>query len=259
MTRVLYDCNLIEEEYNIHMVEKKTEKIQPSEGRRIHALAEQARENGLFLDALKHTDEAMIAYQARGDRLGFAEVLSSRFLTLRHLYEQTGERPFLITAKHTVMASVDIAKESGDNKALAVPLFNLAKAQETLGELSDATATYREAVVNLTNNPSEHHSNPAVLADFKVHLTTCEYKTGDKTALPKAESALRELEGASGVDDYTKDVWVSGGYMRIADMLRVDDPEKGRTVLRKAKDIIDANPKLVLREKQWKKLATTFN
>ena len=240
------------------MVKKETEKIQPSEGRRIHALAEQAREKGDFLAALKHTDEAMMTYQAKGDRLGFAEVLSSRFLTLRHLFEQTGDRLFLITAKHTVMASVDIAKESGDKKALAIPLFNLAKAQETLGELPHAVASYREAVDSLSNNPSEHHNNPAVLADFTIHLTTCEYKAGDKTALPKAESALSKFEAAAGVDEYTKDVWVSGGYMRFAEMLREDDPEKARTALQKAKDIIDAK-KLTLRAKQWEKLAATFN
>ena len=49
-----------------------------SEGRRIHGLAEQARESGQPLDALKHTDEALLAYQAAGDKLGMAEVLSSR-------------------------------------------------------------------------------------------------------------------------------------------------------------------------------------
>jgi tetratricopeptide (TPR) repeat protein len=240
------------------MVENNAETLQPNEGRRIHGLAEQAREEGRFVDALKHTDEAMVAYQERGDKLGFAEVLSSRFLTLRHLHEQTGDRSYLITAKHTVQASVDIAKESGDNKALAIPLFNLAKAQETLGELPDAARSYQEAVENVTNNPSEFHNLPAVAADFKVHMTTCEYKAGDKAALPRAEEALQELEGAEHPDAYAKDVWVSGGYMRMAEMLRGDDPEKAQASLQRAKQIIDANPKLGLRDKQWQKLAATF-
>lgn len=240
------------------MVENTAETLRPNEGRRIHGLAEQAREEGRFADALKHTDDAMIAYQSNGDKLGFAEVLSSRFLTLRHLHEQTGDRSFLIMAKHTVQASVDIAKESGDNKALAIPLFNLAKAQETLGELPDAAAAYREAVDSITDNPSEFHNLPAVTADFKVHMTTCEYKAGDKSALSKAEEALHELEETEHPDLYAKDVWVSGGYMRMADMLREDDPEKARASLQKARQIIDANQKLALRSKQWEKLAATF-
>jgi tetratricopeptide (TPR) repeat protein len=228
-----------------------------SEGRILHGKAEQAREKGDFTQALKQTDEAMLAYQAAGDKVGFAEVLSSRFLTLRHLYDKTNDRAFLILAKNTVLSSVQIARESGDNTALALPLFNLGKAQETLGELPDAVTSYKEAVEHMTANPPQRHNRPSVLADMKVHLATAEYKTGDKAALARAEEALHELEGTDE-QKYEKDVWVSGGYMRLADMLRTEDSAKGAEALRKAKEIIDSNPDLTLRKGQWDKLAATF-
>ena len=63
--------------------------MQSEEGRRIHGLAAQAREDGNHLEALKLSDEAMLAYQKDGDILGFAEVLADRSITLRHLYGET--------------------------------------------------------------------------------------------------------------------------------------------------------------------------
>ncbi|MBI4036376.1 hypothetical protein HY386_00670 [Candidatus Daviesbacteria bacterium] len=246
-----------------------------SEGRRLHGLAEQARESGDFTRALELTDQATVSYQQGGDSLGFAEVQASRFLTLRHLFEKTDDKNYLILAKHTAMASVELAQASGDKQALALPLFNLAKAQETLGELPDAVATYQKAVENIINNPPEPHKRAAIVADFKVHLETCAYKAGDKSALERAEKALVELEAVPVLSDedfeaggkklefnqevaYNKDVWVSGGHMRIAEMLREDDPPQAKEHLQKAKEIIDANPQLKLRLAQWEKLATTF-
>lgn len=218
-------------------------------------MAEQARENGDFGKALEFTDQAMLAYQVADDKLGFAEIQASRFLTLRHLYEKTEDKDYLILAKHAAMASVELAEASGNKEALAVPLFNLAKAQETLGESSEAVVTYQRAVDNLINNPPSTHNRPAIVADFKVHQTTCEYSAGDKSALERAESALAELEQNPDIADYNQHVWVSGGHMRIAEMLRVDNPEKAKEHLNKAKDVIDSDPRLTLRLSQWQKLA----
>lgn len=230
-----------------------------SEGKRMHSQAEEARESGNFGEALKLTDQAMLAYQATGDKVGFAEVQSSRFLALRHLYENTGDRDFLILAKHSAIASVELAQASGNKEALAVPLFNLAKSHETLGELHEAVTTYQQAVDNIINNPPQTHNRSAIIADFKIHLATCEYKVGDKRALQRVQDSLSELEIADEVSKYNKDVWISGGHMRIAEILRDDEPEKAKEHLQKAKAVIDSNPDLKLRLRQWEKLAQTFS
>ncbi len=208
---------------------------QESEGRRIHGLAEQARERGEFLEALKLTDEAMLAYQSAGDSLGFAEIQSSRFLTLRHLYEKTNDRNYLILAKHSAMASVGIAENSGQKDALAIPYFNLAKIQEDLNELSQSVISYQRAVQFMQENPPIPHNRPGVLADFKCHLHNCEYKAGDKSALERILAALSELE-ASDEPKYNKDVWMSGTYMRLAEILRTDDQIKAKEYLQKSKE-----------------------
>ena len=107
-----------------------------SEGKKLSALAETSREQGNPLEALKYTDEALLAYQTAGNRLGMAEVLSSRSITFRHLWQKTEDRSYLMIAKANQTSAVAIARESDDAKALAIPLFQLANVQEALDRKS---------------------------------------------------------------------------------------------------------------------------
>lgn len=232
-----------------------------SEGRRLHGLAAQARERGEPLEALKLSDEAALAYQKDGDILGFAENLVDRSITLRHLADSTRDSNYLIVALHESLAAVEIARKSGREDALAIPLEKLAVVQEELELLEDAVKSYREAVENIESNPPAEHKvpeRPAIVADFKLHLATCEYKAGDKSALERAEAALSDLEAHPDIADYNQHVWVSGGHMRIAEMLREDDPEKAKKHLQKAKEVIDSDPRLTIRLSQWQQLAEKF-
>lgn len=229
-----------------------------SEGRKLHELAAKAREDGDHLKALQLEDEAMLAYQRDGDKLGLAEVVADRSIVLRHLWEGTGDKNFLMLAEAEMEASVKIARESGETAALALPLFNLAKTQEDLGNLQEAVKSYADALHQMETNPPATHNRPAVVADFKVHLATCEYRAGDKSALERAEIALSDLEQTDEVK-YNRDVWVSGGHMRIANMLKDDNPDKAKEHLQKAKEIIDSNPDLKIRRQQWEKLEATFS
>ncbi len=229
-----------------------------SQGRKIHAQAEQAREDGKFEESLKFYDQALIQYAKENDDLGFAEILATRTLTLRHLFQTTNNKNFLIAAKHAAMASVEVAEKSGDKKALAIPYFNLAKALQEAEEYEEAVSYYKKAVENMESNPPETHNRPAVLLDFKIHLAGCEYQAGDKDALPRIEEAIARLEAVDEISKYNKDVWISGAHMRIALILKDDDVQKARKHLQKAKEVIDANPDLKLRLDQWQKLAATF-
>jgi len=83
------------------------------------------------------------------------------------------------------------------------------------------------------------------------------YKNGEKEALGDILAAISELE-ATNEPKFNKDVWMSGGYMRLAELLKDEDLAKAQEYLQKAKEIIDANPELVLRKGQWEKLAQNF-
>src|SRR6266446_1405722 len=186
-----------------------------SEGRQLHAQAAKAREEGKLNESLDINSKALLAYDTANDALGFTEGIACRSITLRVYANAHNSRRFLTLAKYEMLGSVAIARESGEKVALALPLYNLAELQEDLGELSDAVATYKEAVASMRDNPPERHKHPAVLANMRVHLATCEYKAGDKTALQRAEEALHDLENAGEPSKYNEDVWISGGHMRI--------------------------------------------
>lgn len=223
-------------------------------GRELHSEAAKARESELFTQSLTFNDDALFAYDKENDALGFSEGIACRSITLRVYANLHDSKRILTLAKYEMMASVELARESGQADALALPLFNLASINEDLGEFEDAVADYKEALENIKNNPPPTHDRPSVIANFEIHLAACEYKAGDKTALQRAENALAQLIEANEPDEYSRDVWISGGYMRIADAIKSDDKESAKEYLQKAKEIIDSNPKLSIRKKQLGKL-----
>lgn len=230
-----------------------------SKARQILGQANEAREiNGDFLKSLVLTDQALIAFQKENDLLGLAETEASRAIVFKLLYRQTNDRNFLLLADEAATAGVNIAKESNNRQALAIPLFELAKIKDELGNFSESISFYQEAVENMLKFPPQEHNRPSVLADMKIHLATTEYKTGDKQALARILSALSDLEKEPDISKYNQDVWVSGAYMRLAEILKIDDPEKSKQYLQQAKAVIDHNPDLKIRLFQWEKLVQTF-
>lgn len=230
-----------------------------AEGRRLHALAEEARENGNFLKALEYTDQATIAYHTDGDLLGLAEVQSSRQSTLKHLYRHTEDEIYLVLEKHAALAAVEIAEKSGVKEALGIPYHNLGKYYFEVKDYANAAEAFKKAVANLTEFPSERHSRPSVISDIQGHQFTAEYHTGDKSALERAEKALEELKNAEETSTYAKTAWLSGAHLRIAEMVLEDNPDLAREHLTKAKEIIEKDERQILRREQLEKLEQRLN
>ena len=210
------------------------------QARTLHGLAEQARETGQLELALLIIDKAMIEYQNEGDMTGMAEVLASRSLTLRHLADKTGEKAFRQLAVAEMRAAVEIAPG-------VMTYYNLAKVEEDLGNLDAALVAYKEAVRLMETNPPKEHNRPAVLCDIKAHMGVCELRNGDKSAEARIVS---ELEKLADCDEprYNKDVWISGGFLSLAELTGKQE------YLEKAGAIIEANPELTLRKGQLEKL-----
>ncbi|HRN96456.1 MAG TPA: hypothetical protein PLD54_03355 [Candidatus Levybacteria bacterium] len=230
-----------------------------SEGRKLHAQAAQAREAGNTAESLYRGDDALLAYDTADDSAGFAELLADRSITLRNYANQqeSESRRLLILAKHEMMASVEIAQEAGDPTALALPMYNYAKVLEDLGEISQAVSSYQEAVTHMEQNPPESHNRPSVLLDMKIHLCAAEAKNGDESAQKRLEELVNQLEQTEEPSQYAKDVWVSGGYMKLAEAFKAYQ-QKSQEYLKKAQTIADGNPELSERRKQIDKLAQTL-
>ncbi len=239
-----------------------------SKGRILHVQANQVREiEGNLLKSLQLTDEALIAYQQDGDKQGLSELIAERAGALKHLFQQTGDEDFVIIAKAEMEASVAIASKLGNEDALAIPYFNLAKIEDELNDYTHAVIHYKEAVKRIhidpnieeldPNNPAQNR--PAMLCYVKAHLHYSENKTGDESALDKLEEVIKELEQAEETDEFIKKVWLSGSLIKLAELLKKSDQEKGREVLKKAEGIIESDERLHLRKGQLEKLKQKFN
>lgn len=227
--------------------------------REIHGQAEIAREEGNFLEALQLLDEAEIAYQASGDYLGYADALTSRFLVYKHLYGQTKERVYIIRAEHTILAAVSVSEECADEPACATPYYSLAQFYDEFKEEYDKAIEFYKKSIHIfeTNPPEEHKVHlPGYIYTIQGHLYACEFKNGDMSALARLREVTERL--SEHPHQYERDVWMSGGYMKLALLQHKTDQERSQRDLMKAKEIIDANPKLLLRAKQWNELQETL-
>lgn len=230
-----------------------------SNGRKLHKLALDAQEAENFPEALYRVDDALIAYNDDDHDFDFAEGLAMRSLTESHLAAISKKpRRWLISAKHNAMAGVEIARESGDSQAVGIPLFQLAKILEKLGDYVNALKNYDEAIAILSTNPPEMHGSPTSVANIKMNREICAYKNGDGDALDRVERILRELEATEGGTDYERKVWLSGGHLKMAEALRESDSSSAKAHLENARAIIESDPKLTIRRKELDKLASTF-
>lgn len=229
-----------------------------SKGRQAHEQSRKAIEDRDFVGALKYAIDAMEAYREDNDLFGFSEILSMTSKIYTHLRDQTGFKEYIYCALASAKAAADIAESTGDLSFTVLPLYNLAQAYEDNEKFEDAVSTYNKSLDRMQTNPPAMHNRPAFIETMKVHAKTCEYKSGNKDALQEVFDALSSLETAEGASDYERAVWLSGGHMRVAFILKKDNPELAKEHLAKAKEIIDRNPELVIRKEQFEKLASMF-
>ncbi|MCS7092498.1 MAG: hypothetical protein NZM26_04050 [Patescibacteria group bacterium] len=202
--------------------------MKSSKARQLHDKALNLREQQDLLQSLQVSIEALYEYAKDEDTLGFAELLSMMSKTYLHMFLLANYPPYLELAKSTAMACVSIAESAKEPKAAMLPYFNLGDIADEAGDLDLAILAYKKAIDIFGEDPPSRHNRKSLLANFKVHLASCEYRNGDKSALARAEEALNDLINSSDASEYEKDVWVSGYHMRIARMLKNDDPQKAK-------------------------------
>ncbi len=207
------------------------------------------RENGNFIDSLKTLTEALLFFESKNDEEGLVETLSAQSLTLRHIGERDDNNSLLILAKHTAASAVEIAEKNKLNPS--IPLYNMAKNQESLGETNDAIGSIRKAL--------EAYGEPSFMAEMKTRLASLEYKKGDETALERFEQALTELENNPNSDDYTQKVWLSGAYLHMAESMIGKNNERAKELLVEARKIIEADERLKIRHEQLEKVESKLN
>lgn len=211
--------------------------------------AQELREKGDFIESLKILTEGLLFFESRKDAEGIVGTLSAQSLTLRHIGEEDNNNSLLVLAKHTAMAAVEIATKNKLN--LSIPLYNMAKDQESLGETGDAINSIRKVL--------ETHGDPSFMAEMKTRLASLECKRGDEAAMGRFDDALQDLKDNPNEDDYTQKVWVSGAYLHMAESLAGGDNAKAKELLVEAGKIINADERLKLRKRQLEKVQEQVN
>jgi tetratricopeptide (TPR) repeat protein len=214
-----------------------------------HHQAEEAREYQDYQVALELAVDSELSYDEAGDLIGFSEVQAGKALTYRQLFKVSKSGHFLVLAKHMAMAAVEVARSSGIKEALAIPVFNLAKVFEEVGELEQAIKLYEEALSHIENNPPKHQDREAVKLDFKLHLLIARIKNGETDLEDQAVELIHKIEADEKESDYNKKVWASGGYLQLAEILREFK------YLDEARKIIESDDRLELRNIEWQELS----
>lgn len=219
----------------------------------IHVEAEAARENDELIKALTLIEEALVAYQKEKDYEGFSQALQSRVLTYKHLFLLTKDHVFAILAKNDANASLEITQKHNITTRIGSCYFRLGEVAMLFEDYKSAVENYQKALDNYAGSNSER-------GDYRYHLGFALGKIGQ---LEKAKetmlNGLSEIqENRNEVNSFLTHVWESGGYMRLAELLRQNEPEQAKKYLEEARKIIKSDKKLIIRKRQIEELEATF-
>ena len=126
----------------------------------VHQQAEQERENGNFIKALKLYEEAIVRYQNEKNYQGIVDALQGRFLTYKHLFWQTNDTVFAQIGRMSAQLSLQIAQQK--KLPLAFCYFSLGEAAMLFVDFEKAADDFQQAINSYGDGPH--------IGDLHYHL-----------------------------------------------------------------------------------------
>ncbi len=211
------------------------------------------RERGQLPQALKILGQAVNAAAKEKDFIRMITALGERGLVWKHFHLETKDRAFLVLARKDIEAMQLISElKSVDIKRHTIS-FLLGQTDMLLGDFKNAIINFRKALRIFKGLSSEK-------GDWRYHLGEAYYKAGDKEKGKKTifEGIEEIKKGSEEAPKFLCNVWLSGAFMRLADLLRLDEPKEAKKYLGQAEDIIDKTKGLVMRRRQLQRLKRKF-
>ena len=232
---------------------KMTSRLNKLSGEKLRQKGERLREEEKYLEALKVLDEALIKCQEEKDYHTLVVVLKDRFLTWKHLFLHSNDRVYLILAQKDAESMFSICQEYNLKDKFHTSYFRLAEVAELLEDYKSQVKYFKKALDTYKGFLSEK-------GNYRTHLGTALYRSGRKKEGKEIMlEGIKEIQrGAGELDSFFVHIWLSGVHMRLAELLRDDEPREAREHLEKAREIAKADPKLVIRRRQIEKLAKTL-
>lgn len=221
----------------------------------LHSLSESQRESGDFESAVSTAQKASDVYLKEENYVKASEALASQMLSYRHLFEQTGDEVYKISALESIEKAVTILKNSGEKNGMGILLYNQAKYFQTDGDINASVSFMRDALTAFKNAPDDNMNTPSQVAEINTRLASFEYGLGDDEAYPRFEKSLEELKDNPNPDEYTQGVWLSGAFMHMAEgFIMRSEMDKAHDFIVKAEDVIGEDERYNIRREQIKKL-----
>lgn len=214
-----------------------------------HIQAEILREEEKYSEALDLYPKVIAEYQKINNYLGEIEAMGGMTLTYKHLYLRTKDETYLKSAMDLCLQSLKIANAHNINDIFHRLYFRLGEIQMIAGSFDKAIESYEKSLSLWDDENAEK-------GHVTYHLGDAEYAAG------KMEKGIAHVrEGISMIAKYEQEtdsflfhVWLSGGYMTLAKLLKITDPIEAKSFLAKAQAIIDGDPRLIIRRRQLEEL-----
>lgn len=218
-----------------------------------HAKGMAFREKDKHREALSLLTLAITAYQKEKNYRGIVDALKDRCLTWKHLFLLTKDKVYAILAGKDAEAMLAVSEEYRLKGKLHTSYFRLGEVDMLFEDFPSAIRHYQKAL--------KFYQGPlAEKGDYRYHLGEALYRNGQKQkGKTTILAGLREIQkGANEVNPFLIHVWESGCHLRLADLLKKDEPKEAKKHLALAKKIADNDSKLVIRRRQIKELAKSF-
>lgn len=218
-----------------------------------YQMAIDLREDGKTLEALNLFNIALVKYQSQKDILGVIRSIGGRLICWQHLFNRTKDRIFAILAKAEASAMWEIIEFHKLYSQEFQAHFFLGKSYVLLNDYRMAEKEYLKAVELYPLDDSRK-------GDWMAHLGYAVYMNGNEE---KGKNTI--LDGIKQIQKYQEkvepfqlDIWLTGAYLRLSELLREDNEKEGRYYLDKAEQIIQKDHKLVIRKAQAEKLEKDY-
>lgn len=219
--------------------------VQAASAMELQKEADNVREEGKSLIAIDLYNQSIVSYQESKDYSSLMEALTGRLLSWKHLFYKTEDKIYAIFVKKEAEAMLEVAKAYNlKDRFYLIHFLNGTSAIL----LNDYDAAEKEFSKAIELYPFEN----AEKGDWIAHLGDALYRNGMKEKGKKTILNGVEIikEKSSQIDSFLFNVWVSGTYLRLAKLLRTDNPEESQLFFNQSKEIINSDDRLVIRKQQ---------
>lgn len=214
-----------------------------------HLKAEKYREQDKLILAKILNYLAILNYQLNKNYLGLSDAYQSLVLIYKHQFLLSKNNKFIKLAQKNIKKSL--------NLSLAKKLTNIHTGYFRLGDVFMLSNNFSKAIINYKKALELYPKNDSIKGDYQYHLGEAQYRNGDKKdGLKNLLDGLNLIQKYHSLtDSFLIHVWESGCLMRLAELLVLDNPIKAKEYLKLAQKIIQSDNKLIIRRRQFDKLA----